>query len=394
MTQPEHAQAADKEVLENIVEEQGRAETVAQRTLAGMTLADTEATITKVNVLIEASIKLTYPEDWLVNESPDGHQLCYLQDSGCQRIRKLWGISLDPIDQSRDVVEEKIDDADHNTQFLVSVNGRCEATGEELSDLGNRQSDGIFAKAWRDSKDEPRERARLRAEVRKSALANARGRLIRGFTGMNQVPIQKLAECGLDVSRCRRTDRQTGTRGGAGNLATTPQLRKLAGVACHEGKVATYNAAMFDTVLRRLEGAQLPKEKCSKLIERLVKVDHPIDEDTFWKTVGVAGPGSRTPPGDREPAPAATEPSAEEPPPPGDAAAPADPVKSLIATAHKRVGDLKIAGVGNDDEDPLEVADKVIAIVLEKRGLDKIEDVTEEIYALVRADLLNAKWPS
>ena len=283
-------------------------------TLAGLVLDKTQDVIAKHRELVEASIKLTYPEDWVVYPSRDGHKLCYLQDVGCQRIRALWGISFDRTDLMRDMIEERIeDDDDVHFQYIARVGGTCSVTGESSDELGSRlTSDGLFKKAWVDARNEPSERARLRANVRKAALANGQGRLVRKFTGTNLMPIEVLAKYGMDTARCRGIKFESGTQGGSGDGASEPQLKRLAGVACMEGKVAGFTKANFSTVMQLLSGAQLGKKKASDLIDRLSKSESPVEPAKFWAGVGIPDPV--TPKAVAGPPAQKSEPAAEPPP--------------------------------------------------------------------------------
>ena len=288
---PERAASARTIELKELVDEL-REVVVVDDTIAGLVLDKTMDVLQKHRELVEASIKLTYPEDWVVYPTRDGAKLCYLQDVGCQRIRGLWGISFDRTDLMRDMLEERVDEGDDtHFQYLARVGGRCSVTGEESDELGSRlTSDGLFKKNWEDAKNEPSERARLKANVRKAALANGQGRLVRKFTGMNSLPITALEQYGMDVTRCRGIRFESGTKGGSGDGASEPQLRRLAGVACMEGKVEGFRKNDYDKVVGALGAAQLSKKKASDLIDRLSKSESPVEPALFWKGVGVADP--------------------------------------------------------------------------------------------------------
>ncbi len=282
---------------------------VVNDTISGLVLDKTLDVLQKHRELVEASIKLTYPEDWVVYPTRDGAKLCYLQDVGCQRIRGLWGISFDRTDLMRDMIEERIEAGeDVHFQYLARAGGKCSVTGEEGDELGSRlTSDGLFSKQWEEARLEPSERARLKANVRKAALANGQGRLVRKFTGMNSLPMQVLEQHGMDVARCRGIRFESGTKGGSGEGASEPQLKRLAGVACMEGKVAGLAKSQYQAVLAAIGQAQLGKKKASDLIDRLSKSEAPVEAAKFWQGVGVADPFAKP-----TAAPAATK--AAEPP--------------------------------------------------------------------------------
>lgn len=267
-------------------------------TISVLAAGDVAKAYEAARALQESSIRLTNPEDWVIFKAKDGAELAYLQDTGCQRVRSLWGITFDRINLREDVVEAKLDGGDIYVE--VQVSGRCTITGEENSEIGARGSDGFFASAWESSKDKPVERERVRANIRKAAIANGQGRLVRRLTGLGQVPKARLLAIGLDEKRLRGTDFQSGTKGGSGDYASDPQLKKLVGDALMGGKVRDLESVGdFNALFAKLKRAAIPKQKASQIIERLVKAGKgEITVAQFEDLVGtpLAGP----PPADGE----------------------------------------------------------------------------------------------
>ena len=309
-----------RELLDELLDAGARRE---DDTIAGLVLDKTQDVIAKHRELVEASIKLTFPEDWVVYPTRDGHKLCYLQDVGCQRIRALWGISFDRTDLMRDMIEERIeDDEDVHFQYIARVGGECSVTGEASDELGSRlTSDGLFKIAWHDAKNEPAERARLKANVRKAALANGQGRLVRKFTGMNLMPIEILAKYGMDTARCRGIKFESGTKGGTGGGASEPQLRRIAGLACMEGHVEGCAKSDYGKTLESLKSScTLSSKDASRLMDDLQNQKAPMSKADFWKRAGYKAPEKAAV------EPAKTEaPKADEPPAERDAAREWDP---------------------------------------------------------------------
>jgi len=238
-------------------------------TIAVLAARDVQQAFDTARTLQESSIKLTYPEDWVIYKTKDGVELAYLQDVGCQRVRPLWAITFDKVDLSKDFMLETLEDG---TVFVeVAVSGRCALTGEENMEIGTRGSSGFFERAWSDSVDKPVMRAQAKANIRKAAIANGQGRLVRRFTGLGSVPKTRLVACGLDAARMRGTDFQSGTQGGSGNLASTPQIRMIAGESLRGGKVAGLDklGLSFEQLEAKLAGAQISKANASKIIEKL-----------------------------------------------------------------------------------------------------------------------------
>lgn len=282
---------AEPEIVEEIARYRERPITIAE-----LSLLREEVTIQELNRRRESSIKLTYPEDWVLYRARDGSMLGYLQDVGCQRIRPLWGISFDRIDLLKDLVREPVGDDLGNVQFLAAVRGKCEVTQEHADEIGARATaHGIFKDQWADAQDDPAELKRLEIDVRKSALANARGRLIRHMTGMGSVPVDELRAHGLDVRRCRGVQFREGARGGGQSNqdeAGEGQLNLLAGTATHEGKVKGYSSRDYRAVREAIGGAQLTKKRASDLITRLKNAKEPVPLEAFWQGVGIDPPSN------------------------------------------------------------------------------------------------------
>lgn len=248
------------------------------RILAIVSAMDVEAAHDLAQKLQDASIKMTFPEDWVVFRTKDGADLAYLQDVGCQRVRPLWAISFESIDMQKDVIEEIVpSDEDEDVAFSVVVQGECALTGESQSEVGFRASTGFFERAWRASKNKPVERAKVRADIRKSAIVNGRGRLVRTFTGLGQVPVERLVRAGLLRQKLRGADFQSGTRGGSGtgSGASEPQLQAIVKGCYDFGKVSMLGAVIGRDALEALvRGAALSGGRegtASKMIEELGK---------------------------------------------------------------------------------------------------------------------------
>lgn len=298
MTQPAQPQRTvsteELGLLDEIVERRTQDRTIAQRSLD-----EFQETLAQHRSRIEASIKLTYPEDWVVYETPDGKKLCYLQDDGCERVEPIWEIEFAKLDLMQDVLEEdlEIDDGkDRHKAYTVQMSGRCRVTGSRGDELGFRSTgDGFFAKQWLAAKHEPATRARLAANVRKSAMVNAKGRLVRRFTGLGGVPMDVLASHGLDTNRCRGIKFESGTQGGSGDGPNVPQLRALAGAAAMAGKVEGFSKNDFNKLVDTLQSeCRISKRDASALIDELKALKEPMQKATFWKRVGYQAPEKKS----------------------------------------------------------------------------------------------------
>ncbi len=237
-------------------------------TISALAAGDVQRAAAAAQELQAASIKLTYPEDWIAFRARDGTEVCFLMDDGCQRIRPLWGITFDKVDFKRDFSERELEDGQYVVEAVVHA--QCAISGEDHIEVGFRSSLGLFEKAWSGSTDKPVERAKVIADIRKSALRNARGRIIRTISGLGMVPKQRLIECGLDSRRIRGVQFQDGSKGGSGGYASEPQLKMICGEAITRKKVAGIDQIIgFGDLMNLLGSASMAKAKASKLIERL-----------------------------------------------------------------------------------------------------------------------------
>lgn len=159
-----------------------------------------EARVLIISTLRIASIRATYPEDWLLFKAPEeqgGQIVGYLQDAGCDRVRDLWGIEIFNIS-----TPEKITGSIPNVfHYLISGSGRCKLTQQTVETIeGGRSSTDDFCRG--------KEGAELELLVRKAARANLDGNLTRELAGMKSVPVDELKAAWTGtpkkIEQCRR----------------------------------------------------------------------------------------------------------------------------------------------------------------------------------------------
>lgn len=180
------------------------------------TIARIDAMIKVLDRLRKASIQATQPSDWIVNVSRDfsGNiiaQRAYLQDIGAERAGKIWGIAV----SEPSIEREDFPDGTYAYHMVAEATARV--TGEKLEYVeGSRWSgDKFFQKGLKDDeKPDP-------VDLRKSAWANLHGRAVRSLAGLGGVPVEFLAECGLDTKRCVFVDYGKGAKGGESSGAQT-----------------------------------------------------------------------------------------------------------------------------------------------------------------------------
>ena len=286
----------DVEILDEITEATAARGVGESRTIASLVLGRVDEMAQELANLVRASIVMTNPQDWVVYTTRDGHKLAYLQDVGCQRVAPLWGISTRVTDT------EKTTEGDH-FHCSVMVTGHCKQTGQDFDEIGSRSSSGgLFEMAWKKTDGDPQARVKLRFDVQKSAIANARGRAIRNATGLNLVPLDVLEGIfGTERAKlCRGVRHESGTKGGSGDMASEPQLKRLAMLATKQKLVN--DAPEYHELMKILEGCALKKKgpgSVSEVMQRLEDASKPASWAAFCKAIGFKD--TATPKGEEAP---------------------------------------------------------------------------------------------
>jgi hypothetical protein len=168
--------------------------------LKGEAVEIIEARIRVLETARKAAIRATHPEDWLLFKAPDdqgGQIVGYLQDSGCERVRDIFGISISNVSSP-----EKISAADPGEfHYVVRGDGHCTLTAQMIEAIeGGRSSTEDFCK--------DKTGAALELAVRKAARANLDGQIVRELAGLAGVPSAELEAAWTGthkvVDRCRR----------------------------------------------------------------------------------------------------------------------------------------------------------------------------------------------
>lgn len=184
------------------------------------------------------AIRATHPEDWVLFKSKDDRITGYLEDSGCERVRPIFGISICDVEEPQKIVSSD------GASFAVIVRGRgrCALTNDALEAVeGIRESTEDFCKDLTGIKQELR--------VRQAARANLDGRVVRELAGLGNVPIEELARAwkGTDkkTEYCRK-GRGFGTQDErvGGRSASAPNVDPP--VCPHCGTKGAYRPAKGD----------------------------------------------------------------------------------------------------------------------------------------------------
>lgn len=127
-----------------------------------------------------ASLQLTMPNDYVLFNA-DGRITAFLSDSGCDRVKKLWGISVRNLGKP-----ERIESPDGTFAYRITGDGSCGLTGEAVFDMeGVRYSDERYALEKPDG-------IQREVAVQKAARANLDGGITRELAGLKSIPIEEL----------------------------------------------------------------------------------------------------------------------------------------------------------------------------------------------------------
>ena len=210
------------------------------------------------------AIKLTSPEDWLLFRSIDKQSQSelisgYLQDKGCERVAKLYGIRIYDVSDATKLSGDQADDY----SYTQTASGECARTGEVVEKLlGNRSSTDDIAAQWR---EEGLSENQIEIRVQKSCRANLDGNIIRTLTGLNSVPLRELQDAwkgtNKDWSQCVRG------RGWKGYQAQADKLSDVGGTDVGEvtgGILAPKCPKCGANMKLRKEGQWGPWYSCSR----------------------------------------------------------------------------------------------------------------------------------
>lgn len=185
--------------------------------------SDPKAAMERVETMVKvleglraASIRASYPSDWIIHSTVDRDgvvtkQVGYLQDSGAERAGKVWGIEVG------NPAIEREDFPDGTYSYHMLAEAWSKVTGERLDYAeGSRWSgDPFFARQVRDPGDriDP-------TDVRKAAYSNLHGRAVRSLSGLNGVPLEILRQAGIDINKVVHVSYGQGNKGGESSGAS------------------------------------------------------------------------------------------------------------------------------------------------------------------------------
>jgi len=170
----------------------------------GVAIIKAQETI--LTTLRASAIRMTSPEDWVLNKTPDeqgGQITAYLENCGGQRLRKHFRIEIFNVgDPPGSGNPTRIPTADPKVfYYVIRGDGRCNLTGEVIEGVeGARGSTGPWAANFTGEE--------LEINMRRAARTNLDGRITRDLAGLNSVPAAELeaawAGTTKKLAQCRR----------------------------------------------------------------------------------------------------------------------------------------------------------------------------------------------
>ncbi len=175
----------------------------------------------------KVSIQRTNPRDWVRMRTKDGKESFYLQASGAQKIRAIWGIYF----RDRQVTRETNPDGSYAYIVTGTVGSKVldQLYGEVVIDIdgGRSSSDAFFSGGNR--VPDP-------MDIRKAAIANWEARAITALLGMKNFMAADLTKNGINIAEVAGFEFQKGAEGGGNtNLITEPQRKRLFAICKSQG---------------------------------------------------------------------------------------------------------------------------------------------------------------
>jgi len=164
-----------------------------------------EKNIEAFKKIMGLALKLTNPEDWIIQRSSGGALSPYLQDRGTERIAIAFGVDVSGLALSIEWME---DDKGRYYTFIATGKAFSKKLGRYVEDVGVCSSrDKFFAKIgdeWREIEEVDA------ANIRKKAITNLYGRLTKRLLGLIGVSMDDLRTAGFNVERMQKIEYPAG----------------------------------------------------------------------------------------------------------------------------------------------------------------------------------------
>jgi len=183
---------------EGIVGEESPMEIIAPQGMVSISdeVALVEKNIELFNRVKIVSLKMTRPEDWVMQkDSP------YLMERGAQTVGIAWGVDISDVAVKIEWMEDN-----NGRYYMFIAHGKAHAKrlNRTIEDEGTcSQRDQFFGKVggkWKEIEDVDM------PNIRKKAITNLYGRLIKRVTGLINVTLDDLKAAGIDMSTVTRID--------------------------------------------------------------------------------------------------------------------------------------------------------------------------------------------
>lgn len=243
-------------------------------------MAAVQASERQAELMLGASLKQTVPQDWI----DQGEGRVYLQDSGCQRVNRIWHVSFgkyefDPPEietVTLEMVGNRKVEPFEVTHWLYVVTG----SGADPRNGRVEWATGMFSTAFPFMRSRYEQAVhdhrigdvmRMRGEAKRGAVTAMHGKIIRKIAGLEGLMRHDLERYGVDVSRIGKVDRRGASSSapaaagdGRPGALSNAQFGKLMGLISEKVEVPA-NADVRTT----LNEAHLTKKGASEMIEGL-----------------------------------------------------------------------------------------------------------------------------
>lgn len=178
-----------------------------------------EAITRSIDGAVKVSLQRTNSSDWVKMG-----EKYYLQASGCQKIRAVWGIYF----RDKQVLKEDRPDGSYSYYVTGLVGSQLldRFYGKEITveaDGGRSSNDAFFTKGNRQA--DP-------MDIRKAAVSNFEARAISSFLGLKNFTKEDLEKNGIKTSLVASVDYQKGAEGGGNTaLISEAQAKRLFAIA-------------------------------------------------------------------------------------------------------------------------------------------------------------------
>lgn len=215
----------DKEALELAREDQSALQ--PWEVDSGKVLTAIQGVTTALDGAVKISLQRTNANDWV--KMGDKY---YLQASGCQKIRSVWGIYF----RDKQVVREDYPDGGYG-YYVTGLVGSAvldRLYGKEVTieaDGGRSSNDGFFSgkdgKKYVDPMD-----------VRKAAISNFEARAIANFLGLKNFTAQDLLKNNIKLDAVAKVEYAKGAEGGGNSELISEAQRKRLFAICKSKQVS------------------------------------------------------------------------------------------------------------------------------------------------------------